>query len=112
MLKDGILEFPYHGVITRIKAGKGMQQEEERLVIYEGVMDEHMVTDENGNFMQTALYIISIPLTQDEDGNWIVPRKGDKVSVTRYGETFELTVNNATPSQLMGVSIYATRNSW
>lgn len=111
MTRDEILEFPYEGVITRVIAGKGMQPDS-TLVIYEGVMDEHMVTDENGNFMQTALYIISIPLVKNDDGNWVIPRKGDKVSVTRYGETFELTVNNATPSQLIGVSIYATRNSW
>ena len=38
--------------------------------------------------------------------------KGDKISINRYGETFNLTVDNADPSQLGGVSIYATRNSW
>ena len=110
-LRDEILEYPYEGTITRTIAGKGMQKDTV-VVIYEGVMDEHMVTDEIGRTMQTSSYIISMPLTKDEDGNWIVPRKGDKVSVTRYGETFELTVDNADPSQLGGVSIYATRSSW
>lgn len=110
-LRDEILEYPYEGTITRAIAGKGMQKDTV-VVIYEGVMDEHMVTDEIGRTMQTSSYIISIPLTKDEDDNWIVPRKGDKVSVTRYGETFELTVDNADPSQLGGVSIYATRSSW
>lgn len=111
MIKDGILEYPYTGTVTRIIKGKGMEKDTEQ-VIYDGVMDEHMATDENGNVMQTASYIISIPLTKDEDGDWIVPRKGDKISLTRYGETFSLTVDNADPSQLGGVSIYATRSSW
>jgi hypothetical protein len=75
-------------------------------------MDEHMATDEEGRVMQTSSYIISIPLTKNNEGNWIVPRKGDKISINRYGETFNLTVDNADPSQLGGVSIYATRNSW
>lgn len=111
MIKDGILEYPYTGTITHIIAGKGMEKDTE-VVIYDGVMDEHMVTDEEGRTMQTSSYIISIPLTTDEEGNWIVPRKGDKISLTRYGETFSLTVDNADPSQLDGVSIYASRNSW
>ena len=111
MIRDEILEYPYSGVITRIIAGKGLQKDTE-LVIYEGVMDEHMRTDEEGRTLQTSSYIISIPLTKDEEGKWIVPRKGDRVSITRYGDTFTLTVDNVDPSQLMGVSIYATRNSW
>lgn len=106
-----IIEYPYEGTITRTIAGKGMQPDTE-IVVYEGVMDEHMTTDEEGRVMQTSAYIISIPLTQDGNGNWIVPHKGDKISITRYGETFNLTVDNADPSQLGGVSIYATRNSW
>ncbi len=111
MIRDEILEYPYTGTITRVIAGNGMQRDQV-LTIYEGMMDEHMATDEEGRTMQTASYIISIPLTKDEDDNWIVPRKGDKISLTRYGETFSLTVDNADPSQIGGVSIYASRNSW
>ena len=109
--RDEISEYPYNGVITRTIEGHGDEDESE-IVIYQGVMDEHMTTDEEGRVMQTSAYIISIPLTQDGNGNWIVPHKGDKISITRYGETFNLTVDNADPSQLGGVSIYATRNSW
>jgi hypothetical protein len=111
MIKEEIMEYPYTGTITRTIAGKGMNPDT-IITIYEGVMDEHMATDEEGRVMQTSRYIISIPLTKDAEGKWIVPIKGDKVSVTRYGETFTLTVDNADPSQLAGVSIYATRNSW
>ncbi len=111
MIRDEILEYPYSGTITRIIEGSG-REEDTVLLVYEGMMDEHMVTDEEGRTMQTSSYIISIPLTKDEDDNWIVPRKGDKIQITRYGETFELTVDNAEPSQLGGVSIYAARNSW
>lgn len=121
MMFDEILEYPYYGTITRVIAGTGRNPDIEMLV-YEGVMDEHMVTDEEGNTMQTSSYIISIPLTRkakdesdesdDEGGEWIVPLKGDKISITRYGETFTLTVDNADPSQIGGVSIYASRNSW
>lgn len=110
-MKDEIIEYPYTGTITRIIRGKGMERDTE-LLVYDGVMDEHMATDEQGNVMQTASYIISIPLTKNEEGKWIVPHKGDKISLTRYDETFSLTVDNADPSQLMGVSIYATRSSW
>lgn len=119
-----ILEYPYHGTITRVIAGTGRNPDTE-ILVYEGVMDEHMVTDEEGSTMQTSSYIISIPLTQkqsdgesDDESNeenepiWIIPHKGDKISITRYGETFTLIVDNAEPSQLGGISIYAARNSW
>lgn len=111
MIRDEIAEYPYTGTIKRVYQGKGKEKDTE-VLLYEGAMDEHMVTDEEGRMLQTASYIISIPLTQDNKGNWIMPRKGDKVSVTRYGETFTLTVDNAEPSQLGGISIYASRNSW
>lgn len=111
MTKDEIVEYPYTGVITRVIAGKGMQPDNV-MKIYDGVMDEHMANDEIGWTMQTSKYIISIPLTKDDYGEWIVPRKGDKIDITRYGETFSLTVDNADPSQLGGISIYATRSSW
>lgn len=109
MIKGEILEYPYQGTIKRIVEGENDDYE---VLVYEGVMDEHMVSDEEGRTLQTASYIISIPLTKDENGDWIVPRKGDKISLTRYGETFDLIVDNADPSQIGGVSIYAARNTW
>jgi hypothetical protein len=111
MKRDEIMEYPYTGTITRVIQGKGSKPDTEE-ILYDGVMDEHMVTDEEGRSLQTASYIISIPLTKDENNQWIVPRKGDIIQITRYGETFKLTVDNADPSQLGGVSIYCSRNSW
>lgn len=111
MTRDKILEYPYSGVIKRVVQGRGDEPDTE-VLLYEGVMDEHMVTDEEGRTLQTSSYIISIPLTKGLDDKWIVPRKGDKISITRYDETFSLTVDNAEPSQIGGVSIYASRNSW
>lgn len=111
MKRDEIMEYPYTGTITRVIQGKGSKPDSEE-ILYDGVMDEHMVTDEEGRSLQTASYIISIPLTKDENNQWIVPRKGDIIQITRYGETFKLTVDNADPSQLGGVSIYCSRNSW
>lgn len=111
MTRDEILEYPYVGTITRTIVGVG-REPDTKVVVYDGVMDAHMSTDEEGETMQTSSYIISIPLTKDGNGNWIVPRKGDTISITRYGETFELTVDNSEPSQLGGVSIHASRNSW
>lgn len=111
MLRNEILEYPYTGTITRVVKGKGDNADTES-ILYEGVMDEHMTTDEEGKTLQTASYIISIPLKKDGNGQYIVPRKGDKISLTRYGENINFTVDNAEPSQLGGVSIYASRNSW
>lgn len=108
---DIAAEYPYYGVITRRIEGTGRNPDVD-VVIYEGVMDENMATDEEGRTLQTSSYIISIPLTQDENGEWRVPHKGDKISLTRYGETFTLTVDNADPSQIGGITIYASRNSW
>lgn len=111
MIRDEILEYPYQCVIKRIIQGSGDNPDEE-IELYKGVCDEHMVDEEVGRTLQTSSYIISIPLITDNQGKWIVPRKGDKIDVERYDETFELTVDNAEPSQLGGVSIYASRNSW
>ena len=106
-----IVEYPYTGKIWRVILGQGRAKDTEEL-LYEGEMDEHMTTPEQGSTLQTAAYIISIPLTQDEYGEWIVPRKGDKILLSRYGEEIELVVDNAEPSQLGGVSIYSTRQNW
>lgn len=111
MNKDEILEFPYTGVIKRIVEGHGDDDDTE-VVIYEGIMDEHMVTDDEGRVLQTSSYIISIPLTKDKTDAYIIPRANDRITLTRYGETLEFTVDNSEPSQIGGISIYATRKSW
>ena len=111
MTRNVIEEYPYYGTIIRVIQGKGSNPDDE-VILYDGIMDEHMVTDEEGRTLQTSSYIISIPLTKNDSDEWIVPRKGDKITITRYGETFKLTVDNAEPSQLGGVSIYSSRNSW
>lgn len=111
MTRDEILEYPYQGTITRIIEGNGDEDDTE-VTLYEGVMDEHMVTDNEGRLLQTSSYIISIPLTKDDEGIYIIPRKGDKISLVRYGETIQFVVDNAEPSQLMGISIYSTRKVW
>ena len=109
MSRDEILEYPYSGVITRVTEGDGVDIKE---TIYEGVMDEHMTTDSEGHLLQTSSYIISIPLTTDLEGHWIVPRKGDNITLMRYGDVIEFVVDNAEPSQLGGVSVYSTRKKW
>lgn len=110
-MRDEISEYPYNGVITRTIEGHGDEDESE-IVIYQGVMDEHMTLDNEGHTLQTSSYTISIPLTKDENGKYIVPRKGDKVELERYDETLDFVVDNADPSQLGGVSVYCTRNAW
>lgn len=111
MTRDEILEYPYQGTITRIVEGQGDEDDTE-VTLYEGAMDEHMVTDNEGRLLQTSSYIISIPLAKDEEGAYIIPRKGDKISLVRYGETIQFVVDNAEPSQIGGVSIYSTRKVW
>ena len=111
MTRDEILEYPYQGTITRIIEGQG-DEEDTEVTLYEGVMDEHMVTDDEGHVLQTSSYIISIPLTKDDNGEYIVPKKGDKIILERYGETIQFVVDNSEPSQLMGISIYSTRKVW
>jgi hypothetical protein len=110
-LRDEISEYPYMGVVRRNVEGQG-DEDDVGVVIYEGVMDEYMTTDNEGNTLQTASYVISMPLTKDDKGNYIVPRKGDEISLVRFGETLEFVVDNAEPSQLGGVSVYSTRKAW
>lgn len=111
MTRNEILEYPYQGTITRLIEGHGDEDDRE-IILYEGVMDEHMVTDNEGRVLQTSSYIVSIPLTKNEDGVYIIPRKGDEITLERYGETIQFVVDNAEPSQLMGISIYSTRKVW
>lgn len=111
MIKDEIMEYPYVGVITRTIEGHG-DNDDTTLVIYDGVMDETMSTDDEGRLLQTASYIVSIPLTKNTDDEYIIPRKGDEITLTRYGQVVKFVVDNAEPSQIGGVSIYSTRKDW
>ena len=111
MTRDEILEYPYQGTITHVIEGQG-DEEDTEVTLYEGMMDEHMVTDNEGRVLQTSSYIVSIPLVKDENESYIIPKKGDKISLTRYGEELMFVVDNSEPSQLLGVSIYATRKVW
>ena len=111
MIRDEILEYPYQGTITRLIEGHGDEDDTE-IILYAGVMDEHMVTDDEGRVLQTSSYIISIPLTKDDNDEYIIPRSGDEISLVRYGEPLRFVVENAEPSQIGGISIYVTRKSW
>lgn len=111
MIMEEIQEYPHLGTITRVVEGVGREDDRE-VTIYEGMMDETMRTDVEGRTLQTSSYVVSIPLTQDGEGAWIMPQKGDKIAVTRYGGTIHLIVDNAEPSQLGGISIYASRGIW
>lgn len=110
-LHNEILEFPYKGVIRRIIAGQD-GEEDQVVEIYNGVMDETMKMDDEGRSLQTSAHVVSIPLTKDSDGNYIIPIRGDKIELVRYGQRILFNVDNAEPSQLDGVSIYCTRNKW
>jgi hypothetical protein len=109
MMRDEIQEYPYRGTITRIIEGLGDEDDTKR-VIYTGVMDEHMVSDIDGRTLQTSSYIISIPMGNPT--SVVMPHKGDLIDLERYGEHIEFVVDNVEPSQLGGISIYATQNKW
>ena len=111
MIRDEIQEYPYSGVITRLVEGRNGDADTV-VEIYSGVMDETMMTDDEGRLLQTSSYIVSIPLTKDDEGAYIIPIKGDQITLERYGQTLAFTVDNAEPSQIGGVSIYVTRKKW
>ena len=111
MIRNEILEYPYTGVINRIVAGKG-DNDDTTVEIYSGEMDETNRTDDNGRSLQTASHVISIPLVKGSDNKYIIPTKGDEIILTRFDQEVAFIVDNSEPSQLGGVSIYCTRKEW
>ena len=111
MIRNEISEYPFCGRITRVIRGNGDEDDNE-IVVYEGEMDGHMQNWVNGETLSTSQYIISIPLVIGYNDEYVVPHRGDKVCICRYGESFSLIVDNSVPSQLGGVTIHCTRNSW
>ena len=106
-----ILEYPYQGKITHVTPGVG-RASDTRSLLYEGMMDSHMVVDDQGRLLQSSPYIISMPMVNDAERKLILPSKGDEIEVLVYGETLLLTIENVEPSLLGGISLYASRKSW
>jgi len=52
-----------------------------------------------------------MPLTQDVSGNYIMPRKGDKITISAYGDLLTFTVVNKIPSQVGGITVYVSSGS-
>lgn len=107
-------EFPYSGVITRkisTTADNG-DVDESVVEIYNGKMDVSLLTNEVGTVAQTANYVVFIPLIKGSDNKYNIPRKNDSILVNGYGEVFTLIVNDPIPSQLGGITVYATRGDW
>ena len=112
-MRNEILEFPFSGTITRkVTAKYASYDDPAPSIIYDGEMDIHTTTPEEGRVAQTSDHIVSIPLKKDVNGKYIIPRKGDFICVVRYGEEFEMVIDNVEPSQLGGISIYASRKAW
>lgn len=99
-------EFPYTGTIKR--SGSGDFGSEEDITVYEGKMDVGLSSDEIGSTAQTSSYNIFIPFAKGA----MMPHKDDNIQVIMEGETILLKVDNAIPSQLGRVRIYATRESY
>ena len=109
-----IEEYPFSGEISRtvvVKDEVTGDTDEQQIVIYSGNMDCSMNTAEVGNVAQTSDYVISIPL-KDINGNSIIVRKNDIISINMNGDSFTLSINNYIPSQVGGISIYASRGDW
>ena len=107
-------EYPYTGTINRIvttQADNGDIAETTK-EIYSGEMDFSLQNDKNGIVAQTSSYIVSIPLILGSDNKYNIPHKDDIITVDNYGESINLKVDNAIPSQLGGITIYATRGDW
>ena len=106
-------EFPYSGVITRTTITEEANGDTSSATseIYNGVMDYSLNTAVVGLSPQTADYIVSMPLTQDAGGKYIMPRKGDTVTLSAYGDFLSFTVVNKIPSQVGGITVYVSSGS-
>jgi hypothetical protein len=52
-----------------------------------------------------------MPLTKNVSGNYIMPRKGDKITISVYGDLLSFTVVNKIPSQVGGITVYVSSGS-
>ena len=112
MLSD-VVEYPFTGVIKRSTGYDPiLGTEGTTITVYSGIIDYGVNTAKTGNIAQTSDCIISIPLTKDSEGNYILPKKADIITINAFGDVFDATIVNYEVSQLMGITIYATRGGW
>lgn len=105
-----IEEFPYTGKVFRtIEVNNGPDKEE---VVYEGKMDVNLSSAEIGKTLQTADYVISMPMLMEEGKYVNHVRKNDKVICEVYGETYKMKVDNYIPSQLGSITVYANKTTF
>lgn len=103
-------EYPFTGRIYHVK--ESSIGDDLEIDVYNGKMDVNLLTDEQGTTTQTATYIVSIPLPEI-DGKYVNPvRKNHIIECDVYGETFRMEVDNYIPSNLGGITIYATRKGF
>ena len=104
-------EFPFNGIIKR----PIMDNNSGDLIpttIYNGKMDYTIRTDEVGNYAQTNSCIVSIPLIKDSNGSYVMPKKGDIITIATFDESFDLVVDDKMPSAVGGVTIFCSRGTW
>lgn len=108
-----IVEYPYNGVITRttVVTQDNGDTDVTTIEVYDGKIDVSLSTAEMGAVAQTSNYVVSMPLLYS-GSNAIIPKKDDKIAVNMLGDTFVLTVNLSIPSQLGGVTVYASRGDY
>jgi len=102
-----IEEYPFTGTIVRTTVdGLGDITE---ATIYDGKMDVSLNTAIVGSTAQTSNYIVSMPF---DKADYLILKKNDVITVEMYGDIVSLTINNYIPSQLGGLTVYASRGDW
>lgn len=106
--------YPFYGTIKRNTAivqdnGDTTENSSE---IYKGEMDINMNTPDSGNVAQISEYTVNIPLTKDENDDYIIPKKNDIITATMLGYEIVLIIRNCTVSMVGNITIYATKGVW
>jgi len=102
-----IEEFPFSGTIVRTTANALGDISE--TTVYDGKMDVSLNTAIVGSIAQTSDYIVSMPMDKT---NYVSLKKTDVITVDMYGDILTLTIDNYIPSQIGGLTVYASRGDW
>jgi len=102
-----IEEFPFSGTIVRTTANALGDISE--TTVYDGKMDVSLNTAIVGSIAQTSDYIVSMPFNK---ADYVALKKTDVITVDMYGDILTLTIDNYIPSQIGGLTVYASRGDW